>query len=121
MKSVFWKTFGGLSASYYLRHFAFGLMFPAFLHFSLRHNPGPPAPLLVYLLVITNMLLYPYARFVYEGVVSFILGKNLFFINMWVMLLARLLTMFTCWLFAMFIAPLGLVYLYVYHSRQDGS
>jgi hypothetical protein len=120
MKSVFWKTFGGLSAPYYLRHFAFGLMFPAFLYFSLRHNPGPPAPPLIYLLVIANAFLYPYSRFAYEGVVSFILGENFFFINMWVMLFAKFLTMFACWLFAIAIAPLGLVYLYVRHSREGG-
>jgi len=121
MKPTFWKTFGGLSAPYYWRHFAFGLMFPAFFYFSLHDNPGPPAPLFVYLLVMTNALLYPYARFAYEGVVAFILGENFFFINMWVMLFAKFLTMFACWLFAMFIAPLGLIYLYVHHSREHQS
>lgn len=118
MKTVFRKTFGGLSAPYYFRHFIFGLMFPAFLYFSLRHNPGPPAPPFIYLLVITNMILYPYARFAYEGVVSFILGENFFFINMWVMLFTKFLTMFICWFFAILIAPLGLLYLYVHHAKE---
>lgn len=121
MKSVFWKTFGGLSAPYYFRHFLFGLMFPAFLYFSLRDNPHPPPPLTVYLFVITSSVLYPYSRFAYEGVVSFVLGDNFFLINIWVMLLAKFLTMFACWLLAVFIAPVGLIYLYVHHSREERS
>ncbi len=39
---------------------------------------------------VINALLYPYARFVYEQVVSFIMGENVF-INAIVMLMAKVI------------------------------
>jgi hypothetical protein len=67
--------------------------------------------------LVANTLLYPYARFVYEGVVGFVLGHNTFYVNAMLMLFVKALTMLLCWLFALFIAPVGLIYLYVHHSR----
>ncbi|EEH2567400.1 hypothetical protein GYD59_002107 [Salmonella enterica] len=68
---------------------------------------------------VINALFYPYARFVYEQVISFIMGENVFFINAIVMLMAKVITMCLCWIFSIFIAPVGLAYLYYYHSRGD--
>ncbi|CAJ0731815.1 MULTISPECIES: hypothetical protein [Ralstonia] len=116
MQSIFAKTFGGLSRPYYFRHFLFGLIFPAFFFFFVSHA-GKPAPFPVVLFFIVNTFLYPYARFVYEGVMGFILGSNIFFVNAIVMLFAKFTTMLICWAFAIFIAPIGLVYLYFRHSR----
>ncbi|WP_259468424.1 hypothetical protein [Salmonella enterica] len=44
---------------------------------------------------------------------------NVFFINAIVMLMAKVITMCLCWIFSIFIAPVGLAYLYYYHSRGD--
>lgn len=71
---------------------------------------------------IINTLLYPYSRFVYESIVNFIMGDNIFFfqgklfliywfIKIWIMLL--------CWVCSIIIAPIGLIYLYFYHSRNQ--
>lgn len=56
---------------------------------------------------------YPYARFVYEGITDYILGTNVFYVDAWLLLAWKLLTMFLRWAFAIFIAPVGLAYLYV--------
>jgi hypothetical protein len=116
MHSVFAKTFGGLSPQYYVRHFLFGLEFPAFLYFMTTRSPHP-MPIGMILLLVVNTLLYPYARFVYEGVMSFIMGGNVFFVNAALMILVKLFTMLLCWIFALFIAPVGLAYLYYRHSK----
>ncbi|APW06193.1 hypothetical protein SEES3845_012215 [Salmonella enterica subsp. enterica serovar Senftenberg str. ATCC 43845] len=50
---------------------------------------------------------------------TFIMGENAFFINAIVMLMAKVITMCLCWIFSIFIAPVGLAYLYYYHSRGD--
>ena len=118
MGPFFLKTFGGLSISYYLRQFLFGLIMPGILYFANKDDPLPP-PFHTYLLCATNALLYPYARFVYEGILNYVLGANVFYVNAWLMLAWKLLMMFVCWAFAIFIAPLGLAYLYVYHSRRE--
>ncbi|MEF3062678.1 hypothetical protein V4C85_22815 [Ralstonia solanacearum] len=116
MNALLAKTFGGLSRAYYFRHFAFGLIFPAFIFFFVNHA-GRSIPYQVVLFALISTLLYPYARFVYEGVMSFILGNNVFFVNAIAMLFAKLCTMWLCWAFAIFIAPIGLVYLYFRHSK----
>lgn len=110
------KTFGGLSAAYYFRQFVFGLCLAGFFVFVASRSPhAMPLEMAVFLVVST--LLYPYARFVYEGVFNFLLGENRFYVNAVLMLFVKLITMLVCWTFAIFIAPVGLIYLYVHHSR----
>lgn len=58
----------------------------------------------------------PCARFVYEGVMNFLLGSNQFHVSAVLMLFVKLLTMLMGWSFAIFIAPVGLIYLHFHHS-----
>ncbi len=110
------KTFGGLSPAYYFRQFVFGLCFAVFFLFMASRSPqAMPIGMMVFL--VANTLLYPYARCVYEGVINFLLGENRFYVNAILMLFVKLLTMLMCWAFAIFIAPVGLIYLYLHHSR----
>lgn len=112
------KTLGGLKASYYIRHFIFGVLISAFFIYISMQNPSGMKVVNVIFFII-NALLYPYARFVYEQIISFIMGENVFFINAIVMLMAKVITMCLCWIFSIFIAPVGLIYLYYYHSKAE--
>ena len=77
MHPVLLKTFGGLSKQYYFRNFVFGLVLVAFFVFMLLKGAnGIPVNFLIMLAV--NALLYPYSRFVYESVVGFVIGNNVF-------------------------------------------
>ena len=73
------------------------------------------------ILTIINVFLYPYSRFVYENVVGFIMGENIFIINFFIMFIVKIFTMLLCWSFAIFIAPVGLIYLYFYHSKTSNK
>ncbi|MRD47533.1 hypothetical protein GHT07_09605 [Caenimonas koreensis DSM 17982] len=117
MASFFWKTFCGLSAACYFRHLFFGCLFPAFIYLSTKDRIYP-LPWNAWAMVALNTLLYPYSRFVYEGIAEFFLGRNLFFMNGWIFLTLKVITMTVCWVLAMGIAPIGLAYLYFYHSRM---
>lgn len=64
---------------------------------------------------MVNTLLYPYARFVYESIIGFIMGDNIMISNIYIFLGWKALTMLICWLAAIFIAPIGLAYLFYYH------
>jgi hypothetical protein len=119
MHPVLVKTFGGLSTFYYFRQFAFGLIFPAFVYLMTRQS-GHPIPLSLLSMMVVNTLLYPYSRFVYESVVNFIVGDNVFFVNAVLLLATKLGGMVFCWVGAIFIAPVGLAYLYFHHSRAHG-
>ena len=117
------KTFGGLSRSYYIRQFLFGLIFLSFFifigyeHHSTTGNYSLLATNIIYGSVC--LFLYPYSRFVYESIIEYIVGNNGFLVNGVLFLTAKFITMFICFFLAIFIAPIGLIYLYFYHSKQE--
>jgi hypothetical protein len=117
MHPVIAKTFGGLSKPYYFRQFFFGLLFLALITFMSSRSPQGLRFDVVLLLAI-NTLLYPCSRFVYESIVGFITGDNLFLVNAFLMMFVKLMTMAICWAGAIFIAPVGLAYLYYHHSKN---
>lgn len=116
MHPVITKTFGGLSPQYYGRHFVFGLLISAFYVFMLSRGTHP-MQFGFMLFILMNTFLYPYSRFVYESVVGFVMGSNVFFVNAILMIFVKIFTMMLCWGFAIFISPVGLAYLYYRHSR----
>ncbi|WP_028388931.1 hypothetical protein [Legionella fairfieldensis] len=114
MKDFFIKTFGGLAFNYYFRHWIFGLIFPIIL-FSMATEDY--ISFLEIFLIIVNTFLYPYSRFVYEKICNFILGDNFFIVNTVFLLTTKMISMLICWTGAIFIAPIGLSYLYYHHSK----
>lgn len=117
MKDVWQKTFGGLDRAYYMRHFFFGCMFLGLIVF-MTVQAGAKASYTAVPFAVICTLLYPYSRFVYEGIVGYVMGNNVFFVNAWVMLFTKYMTMALCWAGALFIAPVGLLYLYWHHSKR---
>lgn len=110
------KTFGGLTPQYYFRQFVFGLVFPVFI-LLMASNSTQPIKIGMIAFMVVNSILYPYSRFVYESIINFIMGQNVILVNAIFLLFAKLTTILLCWLFAIFIAPIGLAYLYYYHSK----
>jgi glucan phosphoethanolaminetransferase (alkaline phosphatase superfamily) len=122
MQSFFAKSFGGLSRSYYIRQFLFGAAFSALIFWVVgsAHGGQSIKPGLVFYAVV-NTLLYPYSRFVYESVVGYVMGNNVFFVNAVVMLFVKAITMTLCWTMAIFVAPVGLAYLFWRNSRATAD
>ncbi len=118
MHPIIQKTLGGLSVQYFFRQFFFGIIMAGFVFFMSTQN-GRPMPVGVLFYIIINTLLYPYSRFVYESIVGFIMGENIFFVNAIFMIFLKFITMTICWVFALFVAPIGLAYLYYYHSKVE--
>ncbi len=119
--SDFTKTIGGLSAKYYFRNFVFGLIISAIGIFNIlvteELDPIVLAAVLAFFAI--NTLLYPYSRFVYESIVNFVMGENVFYVNALIMLLVKFFTMLLCWGWAVLIGPIGLLYLYI--RQRKGS
>ncbi len=119
MQHIIRRSFGGLSIQYYFRHFLFGLIFPALFLWLMYSQSGHISfRLSTTLFFIANAFLYPYARFVYESVVDFIMGDTVLITGIIFMLFAKSLSMLFCWAFSLLIAPIGLIWLYIYHSRN---
>lgn len=117
------KTLGGLSRAYYIRQFLFGLIFfisiVAISYNGYNYTGNTSILVKNVILGLICLLLYPYSRFVYESIIEYILGDNVFFVNVPLMLVTKLITMAICFVFSIFIAPIGLIYLYFYHSKQE--
>lgn len=110
------KTFGGLSTQYFFRQLFFAVLMAAlFIFFGSKSKQ--PIPLGFYFFIVISTLLYPYSRYVYESIINFILGENIFIVNAIFVLIVKITTMFLCWFLAIFIAPVGLLYLYFRNSR----
>jgi len=116
MQNFIRMTFGGLSKQYFFRQLFFGSFFFAMIIWVQVMNPQQIKYDLIVVSAICT-LLYPYSRFVYERIIGFIVGENVFFVAAPFMLFVKLFTMLLCWAFAIFVAPVGLVYLYFHHSR----
>ena len=116
MHPIIQKTLGGLSPQYYFRQFFFGIVVAALIIFKSTQG-GRSMPIDMLLFTVVSTLLYPYSRFIYESVVGFIMGENVFFVNAIFMLVVKFVTMVMCWAFAIFVAPIGFAYLYFHHSK----
>ncbi len=119
MKEFLRCTFGGLKTSYLIRQYIFGVLIAAF-YFNAATSNGQVLSLGTMAMFAINTLLYPYSRFVYESIVGFVLGENTFYVNAILMLIVKAITMVICWGAAIFIAPLGLAYIY-YHQMKTQS
>lgn len=71
-------------------------------------------------LVTLSWFLYPFSRFVYESVVNWIMGGNIFITNALLWLIMKLLTMSFCFMFAVFLAPIAWIYIFWYFKFGDG-
>jgi hypothetical protein len=76
MHRVIAKTFVGLSAGGYLRHFFFAVLCAAPLVVLVTTKHLGATRLLP--LIAIRTVLYPYARFLYERVAQFFVGQNVF-------------------------------------------
>lgn len=111
MHHVIQKSFGGLPKGYYIRHVLFCSVFSALMCALIGMSKAPLA-IPMFALVITNTLLYPYVRFVYDSIVNFILGDKVYYVPVILVLIVKAFILANGMAFAIFIAPFGLLYLY---------
>lgn len=116
MNEILAKTFGGLTKQYLARQLFFGVAMAAV--FITMTQRGPDSPGIGFaMMMVVNAALYPYSRFVYESIFNFLIGDNFFMLPAVPMMMAKVVTMLMCFGFALFIAPIGLAYLYFRNSR----
>ena len=120
MAGFFRKTLGGLSQAYLIRQYIFGIIIGGPLIWLMLASQNPHKVANVTAFIIFT-LLYPYSRFVYESCIEYITGRNVFAFPVGIFLFVKMMTMLMCWALAIFIAPLGLLFLYFYHSRAEKS
>ena len=109
-----------LSKEYYIRNFLFGLIFtiPSLILVSKMPNTIRMVEAISFITLGT--LLYPYSRFVYESVIKYVVGENFWAFNGIVFITAKSISMLLCWIWAIFIAPIGIGYL-VFKNYNDSK
>ncbi|MCT4715745.1 hypothetical protein MUA01_12295 [Enterobacteriaceae bacterium H18W14] len=68
-----------------------------------------------------SVLLYPYSRFLYEKIISYVVADNKLYFPVVVFIVVKLITMCLCWFFSFLIAPVGLAYLFYSRPMFDSS
>ncbi len=112
------KTFGKLNRAFYIREFLFGLIFyiPLLYICYIMYTENEKASFFqIFLIVLFYTLLqflYPYSRYVYHSIADYIIGNDVYMVNIILLLIIRFFFMVICWSFGFIIAPIGLIYLY---------
>lgn len=126
VQNVLRKTFGGLKREYLIRQYFFAIMFAVAITMFLTwaeqeatKDPDAGMTWTFYFFLVVDTILYPYSRWVYETVLGFILGRNLFIAPLDTFFLVKLFTMAICFGLAIWIAPIGLMVIYIYHTVQE--
>ena len=120
MKNIFRKTLGGLTREYWFRQFFFGIIIAVAFFYMRTQGDVSKLELRDIFLIVINTFLYPYSRFIYESIMDFFLGNNAFWtsgIVLYFVFAFKIFMMLMCWAAAVFIAPVGLLYLY-YANRN---
>lgn len=119
-KDVFRKTLGSVKPSYIIRHyiFAFALIFLIYMLSSGGAMEDITKKPLYYLIFCG--LLYPYTRLLFDMLVSFIVGNNLWFALPFMRLIfIEALVTGICLLLAPFVTPFSLIGLYIYYTYKE--
>lgn len=99
----------------------FGIVISILIFITSNHKSFMKALWLIICLIFIYLYLifiYLYLIFIYKSIAEFIMSDNIFFFNCIVFLVAKFIAMIFCYLFAIFIAPVELVYLHFYHSKN---
>lgn len=119
IKLKIFHLFKGLTTAYYFRQLFFGgLLGVFFIYLSFQSESIQYERVLFYVLCT---LLYPYSRFAYETILDFLLGNNVFIHNIVVFLIWKIITIVLCWALSIFIAPIGLLFIYFYQKKEENN
>lgn len=107
-----------MQPSYLVRSYLIGLIFFALIvvmTFGAENRSGTPIGLLVYAALST--LLFPFAKLVWDELRDLAFGNNIVLMNAIFLFMLKLFINLFLWAFAIFVAPLGILYLW-FRSRQ---
>lgn len=125
INELFHFGFKGLSREYYWRQMFFSSIFLIIcLVYLWNHSKFQTLDYfhffttLIY--VLFSFVLYPYSKFTYDTIMSFLLGRNVIIVNLWLILYFKFVITILCWSLAIFVAPFGVLYLY-WKNKSDYS
>ena len=113
-------TIKGMNFKYYLRHML--IISPLTLALFILPFSAPTVQIdlviMSFVFFGTLWILYPYSRFAYESLFRYITGDKIFIASSSLSIIAKIVTMFLCYILSIVIAPIGLVILYYANNKQ---
>lgn len=93
----------------YFRHLMFAAGIAA-LQYHHQQTAAEPINVLHLWVIYGNTVMYPFARSAYEKFIRFIIGPNIFVLPLIIMLPYKMASMFGCWLIALVLGPVGMIF-----------
>ncbi len=113
---MFRRILSGVRPAYLIRAWLIGAVFLAIiLFFAFQNKNGFPYGLVVYSVICT--ILFPFSKLVWDEMKNLIMGNNIFVMNALMLMLLKYMVNAVLWVFAPFIAILGIGYIW-YRTRE---
>lgn len=112
------RIFAGMNGTYLVRAYVIGLLFLALMalgYFGSDADRAMPARMIAVGLI--NTLLFPFSKLIWDELKSFLLGQTVVVGNVGVVFLGKLFINALLWALAVFVAPLGVAYLW-FRTRE---
>lgn len=110
------RIFGSFDKAYLVRAYVIGIAILA-LYAVILSRGADPIPSPIWFILIVNTILFPFSKLVWDEIMSLLLGRNIFFLPAIFLMFAKLLINVALWAGAIFVAPLGILWLW-YRSGE---
>ena len=117
------RIFGSVQPRYLIRAYVLSAAFMAFMTWMMLSLDGakPMHDRAATLAVFgVGALLFPFSKLVWDEIKRVMMGETVFFMNAIILMVLKVLVNFFLWSFSIFIAPLGIAYLWL-RSRNAAA
>ncbi|SPU46612.1 hypothetical protein [Brevundimonas diminuta] len=117
------RIFGSVQPRYLIRAYVLSAAFMAFMTWMMLSLGGakPLHDRAATLAVFgVGALLFPFSKLVWDEIKRVMMGETVFFMNTIILMFLKVLVNFFLWGFSIFIAPLGILYLW-FRSRNAAA
>ena len=117
------RIFGSVQPGYLIRAYVLSAAFMAFMTWMMLSLDGakPMHDRAATLAVFgVGALLFPFSKLVWDEIKRVMMGETVFFMNAIVLMVLKVLVNFFLWGFSIFIAPVGILYLW-FRSRNAAA
>ncbi|MFR9596811.1 MAG: hypothetical protein SNH79_04435 [Rikenellaceae bacterium] len=111
------RIFGGLKLGYFARSYAIGAIISGLWvwHLNSTHSS---IPAFYYVIIGLQLVCFPFAKIVYDVIAEMIMGGNVVMLPAIIFLLWKMIVNIALFIFSPFIAPFGLLYLWIVGGRR---
>lgn len=110
------RIFGSVDRAYLIRAYIISFAIFAFCAAIFSRDTHQTHPF-EWVFFIVNTILFPFSKLVWDEIMALLLGRNMFFLPAIFLMLAKLMINIFLWGGAIFVAPLGILWLW-YRTRE---